>query len=101
MMLRGGATAMAAPVDLRDLKILDVPFFTVGAKQMKLASPLQLRMEVSERASSLKRYTSPPRWRHRPGCVWPAAGRWRRIWSVSYTHLRAHETRHDLVCRLL
>src|SRR5659263_753595 len=25
----------------------------------------------------------------------------RRILSVSYTHLRAHETRHDLVCRLL
>ena len=25
----------------------------------------------------------------------------RRIVSVSYTHLRAHETRHDLVCRLL
>src|SRR5665648_385046 len=27
-----------------------------------------------------------------------------RLWSrnpVSYTHLRAHETRHDLVCRLL
>src|SRR5665648_806096 len=25
------------------------------------------------------------------------------VWiiSVSYTHLRAHETRHDLVCRLL
>src|SRR5665648_1174841 len=23
------------------------------------------------------------------------------IESVSYTHLRAHETRHDLVCRLL
>ena len=23
------------------------------------------------------------------------------IQSVSYTHLRAHETRHDLVCRLL
>src|SRR5450759_731717 len=22
-------------------------------------------------------------------------------WTVSYTHLRAHETRHDLVCRLL
>ena len=21
--------------------------------------------------------------------------------AVSYTHLRAHETRHDLVCRLL
>src|SRR5450756_2949643 len=26
----------------------------------------------------------------------PARGR-----AVSYTHLRAHETRHDLVCRLL
>src|SRR5450756_15537 len=24
----------------------------------------------------------------------------RRFISVSYTHLRAHETRHDLVCRL-
>ena len=23
------------------------------------------------------------------------------VYSVSYTHLRAHETRHDLVCRLL
>src|SRR5450759_5465590 len=23
-----------------------------------------------------------------------------RQWAVSYTHLRAHETRHDLVCRL-
>src|SRR5450756_2746989 len=25
----------------------------------------------------------------------------RNITTVSYTHLRAHETRHDLVCRLL
>src|SRR5450756_2826385 len=25
----------------------------------------------------------------------------RRFMPVSYTHLRAHETRHDLVCRLL
>src|SRR5665648_1297765 len=25
----------------------------------------------------------------------------RRYTPVSYTHLRAHETRHDLVCRLL
>src|SRR5450756_3078694 len=25
----------------------------------------------------------------------------RRVWPVSYTHLRAHDTRHDLVCRLL
>src|SRR5450756_3008664 len=27
---------------------------------------------------------------------------WFKVWGpVSYTHLRAHETRHDLVCRLL
>src|SRR5450759_5877462 len=26
---------------------------------------------------------------------------WINIYPVSYTHLRAHETRHDLVCRLL
>ena len=32
----------------------------------------------------------------------PAAGIGAAIaMSVSYTHLRAHETRHDLVCRLL
>src|SRR5450756_1019331 len=29
------------------------------------------------------------------------AGDLRLIYPVSYTHLRAHETRHDLVCRLL
>src|SRR5450756_2738814 len=26
---------------------------------------------------------------------------WYDLSTVSYTHLRAHETRHDLVCRLL
>src|SRR5665648_171087 len=26
---------------------------------------------------------------------------WNTLEPVSYTHLRAHETRHDLVCRLL
>src|SRR5450756_2670601 len=58
----------------------------------------------------------------RPGVYWPtsweysfiiqpiiwgvvptsgAGTSWRGPISVSYTHLRAHETRHDLVCRLL
>src|SRR5450756_3041139 len=32
------------------------------------------------------------------GCVLPDI---RSVTPVSYTHLRAHETRHDLVCRLL
>ena len=30
-----------------------------------------------------------------------AGGTTRTLTPVSYTHLRAHETRHDLVCRLL
>src|SRR5665648_886193 len=41
----------------------------------------------------------------RYGKRYPAPGsRWSfrfEVWPVSYTHLRAHETRHDLVCRLL
>src|SRR5450759_3768064 len=37
---------------------------------------------------------------------WPHVACWHGrpvLWAcpVSYTHLRAHETRHDLVCRLL
>src|SRR5450756_485281 len=31
----------------------------------------------------------------------PTSGSWLNMVAVSYTHLRAHETRHDLVCRLL
>src|SRR5450759_4757956 len=35
---------------------------------------------------------------HDPPCCWlNVKAEWM---SVSYTHLRAHETRHDLVCRL-
>src|SRR5450756_439129 len=40
----------------------------------------------------------------RSGSVSPLAqcdGRGDRVGTVSYTHLRAHETRHDIVCRLL
>src|SRR5450756_1550640 len=34
---------------------------------------------------------------HEPDDLWP----WDSQRAVSYTHLRAHETRHELVCRLL
>src|SRR5450759_5826977 len=44
----------------------------------------QLMQRITERSEGA--------WRPSPGTVYPA---------VSYTHLRAHETRHDLVCRLL
>ena len=33
--------------------------------------------------------------------AWPGVSLLRGLGAVSYTHLRAHETRHDLVCRLL
>src|SRR5665648_1276402 len=37
-----------------------------------------------------------------PGCqLEPYGPEYPTLESVSYTHLRAHETRHDLVCRLL
>src|SRR5450756_3135234 len=35
------------------------------------------------------------------GGSWPHVARIEQSPPVSYTHLRAHETRHDLVCRLL
>src|SRR5450759_1898481 len=34
-----------------------------------------------------------------PPTPWPIDGNTYRKTTVSYTHLRAHETRHDLVCR--
>src|SRR5450756_834034 len=66
---------------------------------------------VTPRARSLGRYTLPPRRRvdiqHLPrrgatdaaSSVTPTGPT--AFLPVSYTHLRAHETRHDLVCRLL
>src|SRR5450756_2769977 len=47
---------------------------------------------------------APERHVHRGGLHQHAVrdhGRRRGLRPVSYTHLRAHETRHDLVCRLL
>src|SRR5450756_2917263 len=49
--------------------------------------------------SGLGALVARPGWVHwwpvRAGCTGGPSG------PVSYTHLRAHETRHDLVCRLL
>src|SRR5450756_1918533 len=48
--------------------------------------------------------TEPQRWQLYPVSENVAISHWPKIpnfVSVSYTHLRAHETRHDLVCRLL
>src|SRR5450756_2992201 len=39
-------------------------------------------------------------WTNKGGSL-GSLGRYQEAIPVSYTHLRAHETRHDLVCRLL
>src|SRR5450756_324290 len=57
-----------------------------------------LQMAARMRARFSKTYS--------PGSWASSSSTWMRaMWfgtrSVSYTHLRAHETRHDLVCRLL
>src|SRR5450756_849789 len=53
-------------------------------------------------AQTANTIANPPKDRH---CTYPPTVSRRvgggRIKAVSYTHLRAHETRHDLVCRLL
>src|SRR5450759_5571160 len=59
--------------------------------------PLSTRWLRPPRGGSL---TSRPARRASPW-RWRAEQRRRSSGSVSYTHLRAHETRHDLVCRLL
>src|SRR5450759_4382325 len=56
--------------------------------------------EMGRRAEQLSapRGPHPQSCRHRAGLRQTGKG---RANPVSYTHLRAHETRHDLVCRLL
>src|SRR5659263_149220 len=55
-------------------------------------SPTSSAERGAVRSTCRRCRTAPPgSWR--PWLSWPA--------TVSYTHLRAHETRHDLVCRLL
>src|SRR5450756_2601471 len=56
----------------------------------------QLRIEASAFADDLEQYLQNRELIAKTvGTVFEAPA------SVSYTHLRAHETRHDLVCRLL
>src|SRR5450759_4364051 len=69
----------------------------------------------SERLSGFQDYATgarrvPPHFSLLSGACRPSLARsftvnlaiaWDVVRSVSYTHLRAHETRHDLVCRLL
>src|SRR5450756_2008138 len=55
------------------------------------------RVRGCSRATRRSRPAPTPSGRARTGC-WPRSRT--SATPVSYTHLRAHETRHDLVCRL-
>src|SRR5659263_505721 len=70
--------------------------------QMMFAVPLPIKTQGHEVCPTVllqqatRRHVDPGGTRH------PVIGELdTSIISVSYTHLRAHETRHDLVCRLL
>src|SRR5450759_3456761 len=80
-------------------------------KAVENAKPM---LEVKTRRVGGANYRVPIEVPRTGGLRWPCAGSsptparvpkraWRKSWlmTVSYTHLRAHETRHDLVCRLL
>src|SRR5450756_2972254 len=79
-----------------------VLFRSASAAQERSTASLRLRLEATANGLAvhiLKRrggYVSKPVMvnLHQTNGV-------RRARPVSYTHLRAHETRHDLVCRLL
>src|SRR5450759_4821792 len=58
--------------------------------------PYDVDMSLAPRSTA--RPTTPSTRRHWPHSICATASHRR---AVSYTHLRAHETRHDLVCRLL
>src|SRR5450756_3100406 len=61
--------------------------------------------ETAPQAAGLAREcqsaTLPPLSAGARGLRWAPGAHPACVTSVSYTHLRAHETRHDLVCRLL
>src|SRR5450759_606308 len=79
---------------------VDSRFFSANCKSANLSARLGIVNETgaslfAERNSSKATFSSAP---CQQGLLSKIS---RGIWFVSYTHLRAHETRHDLVCRLL
>src|SRR5450759_5768180 len=68
---------------------------TAGIKDRNLRKRLQKFFRISMLKSSNVPIGSKDLW------FCPNAGSSSAPSPVSYTHLRAHETRHDLVCRLL
>src|SRR5450756_2158871 len=87
------AEAMSAAVKPRSYPSLSISGATVRLSTATSAID-EPEMPAKNMLNSVTTCARPPR--RCPTRVWH-----RRIIPVSYTHLRAHETRHDLVCRLL
>src|SRR5450756_2403147 len=64
------------------------------ARLARLITPLTKKRTAAIRPTSCRDSK-------KAACSWPMDDSASRPDSVSYTHLRAHETRHDIVCRLL
>src|SRR5450756_2359657 len=78
------------------------PTLTVGASQLLKRMPCRGLGGLSLINAGLTVFLARPTTRAICEIDMPSDHRKRRIFApVSYTHLRAHETRHDLVCRLL
>src|SRR5665811_2526842 len=71
----------SAASDVYKRQVLDLPIFAVGAAQ-QVCLVVPFHPVLTHVVATVGRYVD-------------------RVTSVSYTHLRAHETVLDLVCRLL
>src|SRR5450756_2685571 len=71
-------------------------YFAPATIEARSSETTRLPLRLSGTSPATMRRASPS-----TIAVLPTPGSPIRTGSVSYTHLRAHETRHDLVCRLL
>src|SRR5450756_3004553 len=79
----------------RNLPLSGFPVDTAPSQKL---SPIQKKWSPCQDCRHQRSARQFPR--YCPCRDWSPSGRSSRT-PVSYTHLRAHETRHDLVCRLL
>src|SRR5450756_2848672 len=76
--------------------ILDIVFEMLGQISDACSDQCYLHLGGTRIALGTLKVGNDLRFLRRGNCHWFCSPK-----TVSYTHLRAHETRHDLVCRLL
>src|SRR5450756_2244206 len=96
-LLRLGDTVLVPPVEHPLLDLLAPDQACLAEQPQMLAAGGPCILECHASAPMITWRVSAGRSVHG---AWPARSK-TTLRAVSYTHLRAHETRHDLVCRLL